>query len=650
MLFVWHRILCCTAMLFAVMATAPLYAALGDLKSSVEINSNTPNGPMLTDYDFLGSSVAAIGDLDGDGITDLAMGAPGYVTYGGTGVLHLSFLNNDGSVKSTVQIDGTTLNGPTLIDGDLYGSSVASLGDLDGDGITDLAVGAPGSDVAGTDRGTLFIHLMNSDGSIKSTTEINSTTLNGPLLLDYDHYGTSVAALGDFNDDGVVDLAVGATEDDAGGGNRGALHIHFLNSDGSVKSTVEINDTTPNGPALADGDLYATAVTSLGDFDGDGIIDLAVSAINDDKAGPNWGAVYLHMMASDGSVKWTWVVDGSMNNGPLLEDDDRYGYSIANLGDIDGNGYVDLAVGAIEDDNEPMPVGENRGTVHIHFMEVDGAMNLTLEANSLTTNGPLLNNGDGYGRSITSLGDFDGDGVTDIAVGALYDNNMGGTQRGTVHIHLLFPQHLLTLYPNQWKQISLPCDPGASSIETIFADDMPGLANGYGVNWALWLYDSISNRYVAPDLSDPVEVGRGYWIIQISNSSMVVDMPQPCTAPSVEVSTQCTHVDGCFPIPLATTSGSITWSMPGFPFPLKSVVIDQLRVSTDSGVCADSDGCTLDEAEAATVVHNVIWHYNQMSYNTLSGQSLINPWSGFWLPTLNNANGLNPKLLVPLPE
>ena len=106
----------------------------------------------------------------------------------GHGVARVS---DDVYPTAAIKINGLTPNGPVLADHDLFGISVASM-DLDGDGVPDLAAGDSGD--LGT--GTVHVMLMNADGTVKSTTEINATTPNGPVLVDYGQFGISVASIG----------------------------------------------------------------------------------------------------------------------------------------------------------------------------------------------------------------------------------------------------------------------------------------------------------------------------------------------------------------------------------------------------------------------------------------------------------------------
>jgi len=219
-----------------------------------------------------------------------------------------------GDVTSTVEINDSTANGPVLDNDDKFGRSVANIGDLDGDGVSDIAVGAWGDDDGGDGRGAVHIMFMNTDGSIDSTVEINSSTTNGPVLTDLDQFGESVANIGDLNNDGVSDIAVGAWGDDDGGGQSGALHIMFMNTDGSIDSTVEINSSTTNGPVLSNTHNFGGSVANIGDLDGDGVSDIAVGALGDDDDGLNRGALHIMFMVGSPSTSTTTSGGGGKSN------------------------------------------------------------------------------------------------------------------------------------------------------------------------------------------------------------------------------------------------------------------------------------------------------------------------------------------------
>jgi len=214
-----------------------------------------------------------------------------------------------GDVDSAVEINDTTTNGPTLADDDYFGTSVANIGDLNGDGVNDLAVGAYSDDEGGDDRGAIHIMFMNTDGSVDSTVKIGHSTTNGPTLVNNSHFGTSVANIGDLDGDGVNDLAVGA---DIGGSpsRSGIVFIMFMNTNGSVDSTVVINRDTANGPTISSqGDRFGTSVANIGDFDGDGVNDIAVGAPRDDAGGDDRGA--LHIMFMEDVIKPTVTMTSS---------------------------------------------------------------------------------------------------------------------------------------------------------------------------------------------------------------------------------------------------------------------------------------------------------------------------------------------------
>ena len=336
-------------------------------------------------------------------------------------------VSDDVYPTAAIEINGLTPNGPVLANNAFFGISVVSLGDLDGDGVPDLAVGAEFDNASGTYRGTVHVILMNADGTVKSTSEINGATPNGPVLPDYSDFGTSVASMGDFDGDGVTDLAAGSSQTDT-------VYIMLMNAGGTVKSTSEINGTTPNGPDLADHDYFGRAMASLGDLDGDGVTDLAVGAYFDNAGGTNKGTVHIMLMNADGTVKSTSEINDLTPNGPVLTTHDHFGAAVASMGDLDGDGVTDLAVGAYGDDGRGIPGDDGRGAVHIMLMNADGTVKSTSEINGTTPNGPVLADNDNFGRSVASMGDFDGDGVTDLVAGIYAGSDAGGINRGAVHI------------------------------------------------------------------------------------------------------------------------------------------------------------------------------------------------------------------------
>ncbi len=320
---------------------------------------------------------------------------------------------------------------------DAFAVSVEGLGDLDGDGNEDIAVGAYQDDDGGADRGAVWILFLNDDGTVKSHEKISSTVGGFTGSLDNgDIFGHDVSNLGDLDGDGVVDLAVSGRHDDDGGTNRGAVWILFLNADGTVKSHQKISDTEGGFTGLLENDDYfGISVAGIGDLDGDGILDLAAGANGDDDGGASRGAVWILFLHADGTVKsHQKISDTAGDFSGILDGDDFFGWDLCGPGDLDGDGLVDLAAGATGDDDGGL---DRRGAVWILFLNANGTVKSHQKISQTEGNfSGALDHYDQFGSSVASLGDLDGDGMSDLAVGAPSHDD-GGINRGAVWLLLL---------------------------------------------------------------------------------------------------------------------------------------------------------------------------------------------------------------------
>jgi len=427
----WSLTVLMLLILILTISNSTVFAAdLGTVIAQQKISS-TEGGfeGELGDRDEFGTSTVKIGDLDGDGVSDLAVGAAGCCDDDSVWIL---FMNADGTVKSEQKISSDVFSA--------FGSAVADLGDFDGDGIPDLAVGArcckEGSE------GSIWLLFLNRDGTVKAQQEIGSGKggFTGELKWQ-DSFGSSIANLGDLDGDGVIDLAVGAAGDDGIGtpefGSFGAIWILFLNENGTVKAQRKINHLEGGFTGDLDAhDAFGHSIANLGDFDGDGVTDIVVGAPGDDDGGGELfdaGAIWILLLNANGTVKSHRKIsntEGGFNGG--LGENDSFGWSAANMGDIDGDGVVDLAVGAYSDADGGSP---NAGAVYILFLNSDG----TVKSHQQITEGVGGFSGGSlshFGWAVANIGDFNGDGSTDMAVGENEDDD-GGRNRGAIWILFL---------------------------------------------------------------------------------------------------------------------------------------------------------------------------------------------------------------------
>ncbi len=391
-------------------------------------------GP-LSNGDQFGFSISRIGDLNDDGVDDVAVGSR-FDGDGGfnRGAVWILFLNSDGTVGAEQKISQTQ-GGFTgvLGDGDEFGRAVASLSDLDGDLVEDIAVAAYRDDDGGLDRGAVWILFLNTDGTVKSHQKISDVQggFTG-VLDDDDRFGHSMAGLGNL--DGALggDLIVTAHRDDDGGVNRGAAWVLFLNTNGTVSSHQKISHTEGGFTGgLADNDFFGRSAVVPGDVDGDGIIDVVIGAPFDDDGGADRGAVWVLFLETDGTVRGHRKISNTSGTfSGVLDDADLFGFSVAGLGDLDQDGKLDIVVGAAQDDDG----GVDRGAAWVLFLDATGRVLSHQKISDTQGNftGGLSDN-DIFASGVEGLGDLNGDGVMELAVGVPEDDD-GGVDRGSVWI------------------------------------------------------------------------------------------------------------------------------------------------------------------------------------------------------------------------
>jgi hypothetical protein len=381
---------------------------------------------LLNDYDYFGAAVAHIGDLDGDGVNDVAVGAPGDdkdpESWKNSGAVWILFLKDDGSVKKTQKVSSTAGGLKAELDpSDDFGHGVAGLGDFDGDGTPDIAVGARRDDDGTGNAGAIYILLMSPNGTVKETHKISSEAggFEGELK-NSDYFGTSVAALGDVDGNGITDIAVGAYGSGDGTGNSeiGAVWILFMEKDATVLNQVKIDHLTLGLEGKLDNaGQFGYGVAGPGDIDSDGTPDLVVGAPKDSGI----GAVWVFRLTSKGGIKDYSRIGHGLGGFPkILSSNDRFGVSVGAVGDLNGDGVSELAVGAHFDDD-----GCNScGAVYVLRMNADGTVSYHQKLSQEQGNfgGPLSGGAPNFGRSVSGVGDINKDGILDLVVGAYHDD------------------------------------------------------------------------------------------------------------------------------------------------------------------------------------------------------------------------------------
>lgn len=336
-------------------------------------------------FDEFGHRCDALGDLNDDGAADFVVAA----------FRHDGAQVDSGRVYVYSGADRTTLYVLEGVGNEQLGHDLEIMPDVDGDGKKELLLGAYRNDESGNSAGAAYM-ISGASGAVLAE-------WHGEHAEDW--FGFRVAPVGDVDEDGVCDVAVGAKHDDDGGADAGKAYVFSGATHGLIYSWV----------GESGGDNFGERIETAGDVDRDGWPDILISALEYSSRGAQTGKVYLYS-GRNGARMNTYTGE---SGGGLLGD------RIGTLGDVNGDGYDDFFMSAPNYSSGGLP---QRGKLYVY----KGAQGSSQRQSTLYTK---LGESeyDHYGKTVYACGDANGNGTRDLMVGVQYANG-GGNDAGRVHI------------------------------------------------------------------------------------------------------------------------------------------------------------------------------------------------------------------------
>ncbi len=348
-----------------------------------------------------GNSLSCAGDVNGDGYSDVIVGAPDYDNGQTDEGMAFVYYGSPYGLPTSPNWTGESNQASAY-----YGISVSTAGDVNGDGYSDVIIGAHYYDGGQTNEGRVYVYHGSASGLA------TSPNWTGQSNQADAHYGTSVACAGDVNGDGYSDVIIGIPEFDNNETDEGRAYVYHGSASGL--STLPTWSAEPNVSNASFGRSVATA----GDINGDGYADVIVGApLYTNGQGDEGAAFVYHGSASGLSTAPMWTNEANQNNA-------YFGFSVSTAGDVNGDGYADVIVGAPFYTNGQ----DYEGAAFVYHGSASG-----LSTTPMWTNESNQNNAY-FGFSVSTAGDVNGDGYADVIVGAHYYDN-GETDEGRAFVY-----------------------------------------------------------------------------------------------------------------------------------------------------------------------------------------------------------------------
>ncbi|MBY0339399.1 MAG: FG-GAP-like repeat-containing protein [Acetobacteraceae bacterium] len=422
-------------------------AALAGATQGVRLDGSLTGGA-------LGSTVAGVGDVNGDGFADVVITAP-FLTVGADsqgGAAYLVFGKAGGwSGSDLVALPSNAIRIEPGAGFDRLGSAATAVGDVNGDGFADFQITAQHADNNGrTASGSSYVVFGKAAGWASLDVSTFTGGASGGVRIDggaaSDTLGTRASAVGDVNGDGFADILVQASGADGGGlTNNGAAYVVFGKAGGAGNANwtnIDLN-TLPgsaymrvNGSAASQG--ANMGVGGAGDMNGDGLADIAVSnyAAASGPGATRTGAGVIWVVNGGASLPDFNLASGVAGAGFRIEGavaGDALGWAIANAGDANGDGLTDLLVSARNADSNGRT---NSGSVYLIFGKSGGPGDLDLALltaqQGIRIDGAVA--GEHLGDTVAGAGDVNGDGFADFVIGTGNADNNGRTDSGSTYL------------------------------------------------------------------------------------------------------------------------------------------------------------------------------------------------------------------------